>query len=140
MKEKKKLELKYGDDSFIRHYIERNFEKYLTELFSDTGRALEFLNNWINNLENDKEATMMEKGERLGQFVDGLIAELQKHDAAMIVPGGIKLENIPMERHGRLTTELITDKALEDTLSKAPGLYGVIIGITPIPNLLNFIR
>jgi len=35
--------------------------------------------------------------------------------------GGIKLANIPLERHGRLMADVINDQALENMLVKAKG-------------------
>ena len=60
-------------------------------------------------------------------------------DAAM-APGGIKLDNILMERQGSLMADVLSDQAQENMLAQASGLYGVIVGITPISNLPDFIQ
>ena len=55
-------------------------------------------------------------------------------DAAQ-APGGIDVRNIGVDRQGQLMAGVLSDSAMEKVLMNAPGLKGVIIGITPIHNL-----
>ena len=130
----------------MNHYNAGDFQGYLRDIFDHTGTdAGQLLNDWLNNLGSEETGqTNLEKATRLGQFTDGLIKELEKErktDKALVAnPGGIKLDHIAIEHHGNLTTDLIGNKAFEDMLLKAQGLYGVIVGITPIASLSNFIQ
>jgi hypothetical protein len=137
---KNKLENEFGNDALLHHYLDSQIQGFLRELFSKTP-AETLLNDGINSIENSEESTL-QKEDRLGRFVNDLEAGLKSKnaDAAMKAPGGIKLDNIPLERHGQLTTDVVSNQALEKMYLGAQGLYGVIVGITPIPHLLEFIR
>ncbi len=91
-----------------------------------TKRAMDKLFDFVQELE---------KVEKTGQ---SLVVGVS--DTAMNIPGGIKLSNIPMDRQGRVMTDVVSDKALEDMVLNSRGLRGVIVGITPIADLLNFIQ
>lgn len=146
LKKETELETRFGSDALLIYYIGQHFQKFLKELFLGTPAA-GFLDTWIRDLENDDSLSVTEKEIRLRGFIEGLMQELEKQfskkpgaNAAMITPGGIKFEHFDIQRHGGLMTNLVNDKALENMLLKAQGLYGVIVGIIPIPNLLNFIQ
>jgi hypothetical protein len=145
IEKKNELENNFGYDAFLHHYLDSHFQGYLKELFNGTGPAAEILNGWINHLEDDTVPSSQERAIRLGTFVAGLAAEIktqlpQKASAAMVVPGGIKFDHIDLARQGDLMSGIITDRSLENVLMNARGLYGVIVGITPIPDLMNFIQ
>lgn len=139
---KKDLEERYGYDALLRYYLDSHFQRYLKELFRNTGMAASLLDNWINKLGDDPNSSSIEQLIRMGQFVQNLTIKLKRvSDSAMIYnPGGIKLDNINVERQGHLTADIVTDKSLEDMLLNAQGLHGVIVGIIPIPNLIDAIH
>jgi hypothetical protein len=147
VEEKERLEKKYGFDAFLgghflneeKHVLHSRFDNYHRELLGNTPAA-GLWNDWVNLLENSNASTL-QKMQRFGLFDVGLAKGMRKSaDAAMTIPGGIKFEGIKVERQGSLMTDIISDKALEGILLNAQGLYGVIIGITPIPNLLEYIK
>ncbi|MBF0619057.1 MAG: hypothetical protein HQL19_02695 [Candidatus Omnitrophica bacterium] len=49
--------------------------------------------------------------------------------------GGIDARNISVDRKGALTSGIVSDQALEEILTNAAGVRGVIVGISPIQNL-----
>ena len=150
---KKQLEEEYGYDIFLGQlFIKKEFETDLLLKLFDNNVSSDLLKAWFKNLYEQKGVSVLEKQERFNQFVQGLNEELQKRlqvtannppsesPAMLIPPGGIKLDNIPIERRGNVMTNVVNDKELEGMLLNAQGLYGVIIGITPISNLLDFIQ
>jgi len=148
LNEKDSLENEYGFDALIQHFNNADFQLYLRELFHGTGEAASLLDQWLDDLEADTETTNMEKTLRLGNFLHGLQVGLQRKveenrvDAASIsvLPGGIKFAGMKVEHQGSLTTDVISDQALEETLLHANGLAGIIVGIRPIPSLLDFVN
>jgi glucan phosphorylase len=58
-----------------------------------------------------------------------------KDSAQFDTPGGIDATNIGIDRQGELLSGALSDQALEEMLASAPGLRGVIVGITPVPDL-----
>jgi hypothetical protein len=58
------------------------------------------------------------------------------NDNTATVQGGIDARNIAVDRQGEFISGVLSDKALEDMIMKAPGLRGVIVGISPVPDLM----
>jgi hypothetical protein len=145
LNKKEELEEEYGYDVFLDHLHGKHFQNYLEALFSNTSSA-DLLVKWIRGLEDDTGIKPLEKQERFGRFVNGLVTKLDGQlqessgDKAMLNPGGIKLDDIAIEHHGNLTASIVSDQALEGMLLKAQGLTGVIESITPIPDLVSFIQ
>jgi len=145
LEEELKLEDEFGYDALLQYYTGGNVQAYAEKLFDET-RASALLNESIKNIWEDQKQSLVEQQARTRQLLIGTVTGLEEQlpktgvDAALIAPGGIKFDDIKVERQGRLTAELISDQALEDMLSKAQGLYGVIVGVVPIPNLLKFIQ
>ncbi|MDE2232446.1 MAG: glycogen/starch synthase, partial [Candidatus Omnitrophica bacterium] len=144
--EEKSLENRFGYNALLSYYLGRNFQKFLEGLFAHSG-ASGILHDWIMNLDNDEVLSVEQKEARLRRFVGGLVRDLENKlqtlkgaDAAMANPGGIKFTNITLQRQGSLFGPIVSNKALGAMLLKAQGLYGVIVGVTPIPNLLKFIQ
>jgi hypothetical protein len=139
-----KLENEFGQDAFLGDFISSRLQGHTQRIFEHTGQAAILLDDWIKNDLEKSEASTLQKADRYRDFIKSLVAGLQHRyhqtDSAMIDPGGIKLDNIPLERQGNLAADIVTDKSLEKMLLNARGLYGVIVGITNIPDLLNFIQ
>ena len=143
----KEIEAQFGADALVDHLIDGDFKKYFGEIFANT-QSGDLLDHWVQELDKDKVTPLPEKMKRFEHFVEGLVTELQNQlhqnppvSAAMTIePGGIKFGHIDLEHQGRMTTDLVTEKAFENMLLKAKGLTGLIVGITRIPNLLQFIQ
>lgn len=151
LKEEEDLESLYGYEAFVHHYIRGDFQNFLVG--SENYRGIFYgtpagplMNKWINDLAVDTELTIIQKGERMERFLDSLSTDFHNKlkkmaaDKALISPGGIKFDHIAVQRQGSLMTGVVSDQALEAMLLKAQGLYGVIVGITPIPNLMDFLQ
>ena len=144
------LREEFGFDVLMRHNLAGTFENYLLGILKGTGPSETVLNRWMGYFRNNKEPSEYQKAAHLERFVEGLRSGLQRKleqaggvpasNAMLVIPGGIKLDNIPLERHGNLVDYIINDKSFEDMLLKAQGLRGLIVGITSIPDLLDFIR
>ncbi len=93
------------------------------------GKLQQFVESLDGSVENDQSLKVEVPAKRIATA-----------SRAMTVPGGIKLNNIPLERHGRLMTNIISDQPFENMLLRSQGLYGVIVAVTRIPDLLDFIQ
>lgn len=143
--EQEKLENAFGYDSLLGHYINSDFQNHLIGTKEKPGvlyntPAAVLLNQEFTDIANSQDSTL-QKNTRAGLFVREVTRGMQaRADAAMKAPGGIKLDSIPIERQGQLSTEIVSDRALESLYAGARGFYAQIVGITPIPNLLGFLK
>jgi hypothetical protein len=143
--ERDRLEDQFGYDALLRYYKDGDFQKAKVDVFEQQGQP-NFFAAWEEELKYEPNSSPVEKSERERQFTKSIAGKFENQvqktgaDAAMAAPGGIKLDNIKVERQGRLMADVLSDQTLEAVLSQAQGLYGVIVGITPISNLPDFIR
>lgn len=54
--------------------------------------------------------------------------------------GGIDVRRITLDRQGKGVNDVLSSKALEDRLMSAPGVRGVIVGMSPIADLPRFLE
>ncbi|MBF0510776.1 MAG: glycogen/starch synthase [Candidatus Omnitrophica bacterium] len=134
------LENTVGYDALL-HYTQRgDIQNYLKALFRNTGQSQQILSHWLDRVARDEDLSLDQKNQRLGQFIEQLTLSLEVAGVNhAMAPGGIKLDNIDIEKHGSLTANLVTNKTLEDMLIQSAGVRGDIMAITAIPNLMEFI-
>ena len=145
---KNRLEDQYGWDAFLQYYLNGNYEEYLAGLF-DGLKAAELVDKWIQAVK-DSSDSKDEKGARLEHLMERLEKafeiELDKSEqekepdkAANSETGGIDARQIVVERHGQHVMSTVSDPALEDMLTHAPGVRGIIIGVKPIVDMEKFL-
>ena len=158
LSEMKRIEDKYGYNALFDHLKvnpasgQSHYNAFLTILFRDEPEAQGVMKDWLDSWDKMPE-TLNLKNERLQTFLNYLRdmlnlsfstplsrSHVSEDKALTAVPGGIKLDHIALERQGSLTADIVSNKALENLLVNAKGVYGVIVDITPIPNLPNFIQ
>jgi hypothetical protein len=144
VKRKNELEAEFGYDAFLKHYIDGDYQDYLEKLF-DGLESYALLADWIKSVQNSA-ATIVEEEGRMERFIEDLSIALEQQlngtqttNNYAAYDGGIDARNIKVKRQGQLATGVVSNKALEDMLTHAAGVQGVIVGIKPIEDVVNFL-